>query len=107
MIFARVVRYLAREVGRGRRSSYVVRSKVDFLDGRRLASRASRQGKARPVGMARKGHVEACTFPASEEQGLVSVHSYYITLPATGGGQEQEEQEQEQQLRQRQPPAFG
>lgn len=55
MIFVGVVRYLAREVGRGRRSSYVVRSKVDCLDGRRLASRVSRQGKA-----SRHGKERAC-----------------------------------------------
>lgn len=29
--------------------------------------------------MARKGHAEACAFPASEEQGLIYVH-YYIAL---------------------------
>lgn len=29
--------------------------------------------------MARKGHVEACAFPASEEQGLIYVH-YYINI---------------------------
>lgn len=93
MIFVGIVRYLAREVGRGRRSSYVVRSKVDCLAD--AALRVERAGKAR------KGHVEACAFPASEEQGLVYVHYYItlhgITLPAVGGGQEKEEQQEQQQ----------
>lgn len=50
MIFVEIVRCLAREVGRGRWSSYVLRSKVQQICSTDAALRVERAGKARPEG---------------------------------------------------------
>lgn len=50
MIFVEIVRRLAREVGRGRWSSYVLRSKVQQICSTDAALRVERAGKATPAG---------------------------------------------------------
>lgn len=91
MIF---VRYLAREVGRGRWPSYVLRSKVGFDCSTDAALRVERAGKAGPAGLARKGHVEARAFPASDEQGRAMYINYITAMGGMGVRHGQERQRQ-------------
>lgn len=117
MIFVGVVGYLAREVGRGRWSSYVLRSEVECsADAALRVEQAC--GKARPAGMARKGHVWSTHFPCERGTGSgrpEGVHHYItavggvVSVGSVGAGrcQKQEQEQEQERQRQRQPRALN